>query len=688
MVYRIRRADERERLEGYRVLASADDLAWLERFLREAKGPIVVDTETWKCDVGEEHPMGKARATCVTLAHADHPNLYLDNWGEHEGNLRVLKEWLLREDVERVLHNGIYDRHVFANHGLEMRGGWDDTLVMDYLIDTSAVGQHRLETCLKRWFGEEHEDYATAFSYHPLNKDGSLSKRTLLRPHHEWWERGERARVVRYACKDTREGLRLYHHHRARLEATPWRRDGRTMWDYYRTFERPFADVLWRMERRGIAVDTAVLERLRTEFTALVNRHGQDFFAGLVAAGVPTRLLESGFGTIKRKTGLGEPFNPDSPPQLARVLYEVLGLACPKTTDTGRPSVDSEVLEGLAAELPCLGSLLDQREVQKLLGTYVEPLLRWSGEYGGRVHCHFNPVGTVTGRISASKPNLTNVPTRTDLGAKLRTAFVAAPGKKLVVLDLASIEPRVLAHRSQDARMLEFMREDGDMHSLTLYYVLDDTGHGDIRAEVDARFGGPTREALAWLKATHPKLRAKAKTLGLGIQYGSGAAKAGSIFGVDREAGAAAIRRYEEAWPGVARYKADQVQFARAHGYIKSLLGRRLHQPNARSPVRALRAAAERQIGNHGIQGGAADVIKLAMLLVETDDELRDCGAEMLLQVHDELVFEAPAETAAYVEARAKELMQDPYTAFGLTGLTVPTVAEGGVGDNWADAKK
>lgn len=923
-------------------------IPWLLEVLARTKDVVSGDTETWKCEVGEEHPAGRARATCVTLATEDFPNIYVDNWREEEGNILRLKPWFEDAGKPKVFHNAKFDMHVLLNHGIELRGLAGDTLVMDYMIDTSREGRHDLETCLLDWFGEEHKNYSETFAWHPPKKNGEPQKKAVTRPHYEWWDMGEHFMVMNYACKDTREGRRLYFHHKRRLEQTPWT-GGFNYWEFYQKYWLPMTTVLFRMERRGCQVDleyTAELDEYLEEVSVEAFRR---FYGALRGTGLPTSYIEQ--------------LNPGSGPQMAELLFDKLGFVPSKLTPSKKGyAVDAEVLQELAT-LPKGGflvPLLESREVAKLRGTYTQRFLKDAPFDNGRIHTNLGQTATVTGRLScvaagtlvrtqrgtvpvesvgvgdqvwthrgrfrpvtrtvhkgfgvmydvllstgavltctgdhvllrpngswsslrevasecvdavgqgfgeqgggssavprpdssddgtgsggigddipqrllrrealpsrsgaagvgsgevlsiedggrepdaredrnaasqlggpvrgwvrvshlypqreeavcspgrdgagvgaggvtgasiypshrrgqaeqrvgqlgagdysgpqhppflvgegieevtvqaiyyrgscevydlsvaedesylssgvfshnSSGPNLQNIPIRSELGKLLRNCFGARPGYRFLGGDLSQIELIIAAHLSQDRVMLQYIREGLDLHSYTAYSVVP-----WLRAEVDAKFGGVTKEALKWVKKDHGNLRDRAKTLNYAVQYGAGQKRAASIFGTSEEEGAQAISRYMNGYTGMAAFIDAQHKRARRDGHVRTVLKRYCHLPHANSASFGMRKRAERQSVNYSIQGGAGDIISLGMLLIEDNPRLKELGYEMTLQIHDEITGEAPADAAQECQGIIQELMSNPYEAFGLKPLSVPTPAAVGIGTTWGNAK-
>lgn len=413
--------------------------------------------------------------------------------------------------------------------------------------------------------------------------------------------------------------------------------DARGLRELYETIDLPLAPVLARMEATGVRIDTEVLKQLSKRLAEEVAR------------------LEEKIYEVA-----GQRFNVNSPQQLAKVLYEDLQLK-PKRTGRRRLKADStaaEVLESMVNEHPIVPLVLEYRQLTKLKGTYIDPLPELIDPRTGRIHTTFNPAGASTGRLSSSNPNLQNIPIRTELGREIRAAFVPEPGWKLVVADYSQIELRLLAHLSEDPLLVEAFREGQDIHARTA-------------AEV---FGVPLGQVT-------PEMRRRAKAVNFGIIYGQGPAGLAAQLGISKEEAEDYIARYFARYEGVKRYIERAIAEARETGMTRTLFGRLRPIPDINSRNPSARSFAERTAVNTPLQGTAADLIKLAMIRI--DDWLRaeSLRTRMLLQVHDELLFEAPPEEVPRVLERVKELMEGVYR------LRVPLVAEIGVGDNWRDAK-
>jgi DNA polymerase-1 len=400
----------------------------------------------------------------------------------------------------------------------------------------------------------------------------------------------------------------------------------------YWEIEMPLVEVLAEMELVGVAVDVPYLQELGRELRARLRDLAEEIYA---LAGME--------------------FNPSSPKQLAFVLFEKLGLPRLKRTKTGY-STDAEVLEALAPHHEVVAKILEYRELSKLLSTYVEVLPRLVNPRTGRVHTTFNQTGTATGRLSSQDPNLQNIPIRTEEGRKIRRAFVAEPGKALLSADYNQIELRILAHVSGDAALQEVFRAGRDIH-----------------AEVGSEVFGLPPDRLT------PEHRRVAKVINYGIVYGISPYGLAQRIGCSPAEAERYIQRYFETFPGVRVYLERTVAEARRKGYVTTLLGRRRYLPDLNSRNRSVREAAERAALNTPIQGSQADLIKLAMIRIHREVLPRFPESHMILQVHDELVFEAPQEEVEELGRAVREAMR------GAMALDVPVEVEVRAGPNWRD---
>ena len=353
----------------------------------------------------------------------------------------------------------------------------------------------------------------------------------------------------------------------------------------------------------------------------------------------------------------GQPFNVNSPKQLGEILFTKLGLPVKKKTPSGTPSTDEEVLSELALDYPLPKALLEARQLAKLKGTYTDKLPRMINAETGRVHTSFAQAVAVTGRLASSDPNLQNIPVRSAEGRRIRAAFVAPAGKRIVSADYSQVELRIMAHLSEDERLLEAFAQGEDVHRATA-------------AEI---FGLTPLEVGA-------DQRRVAKVINFGLIYGMSAFGLARQLDLERGAAQAYIDRYFARYPGVARYMEDTREAARAKGYVETVFGRRLWLPEIRASQAGRRQGAERAAINAPMQGTAADIIKLAMVAVEHWIEREGLQSRLLLQVHDELILEVPDAELARVRVELPPLMTQ------VAQLRAPLLVEVGVGANWDEA--
>ena len=398
----------------------------------------------------------------------------------------------------------------------------------------------------------------------------------------------------------------------------------------YREIELPLAYVLRAMERAGMLVDADVLSEL-----------GQDFRAHIAAL------------TDEIADMAGARINLNSPKQLGELLFTKLGIPSP----TKKISTKAEVLEGLADDYPICAKILEYRKYQKLQSTYIDALIPMR-DNEGRVHTRFDPVGTATGRISSSEPNLQNIPVRTELGKAIRGAFIAAPGCVLVDADYSQIELRVLAHMSGDPTMIHAFNEGQDIHARTASEV----------------YGVP-------LEQVTPQMRSACKAVNFGIVYGISEFTLAKNIGTSRWEAKAFIERYFARYPGVKTYMDESVKRGYAQGYVTTLMGRRRYLPELQSGNYSLRSFGERCAMNSPIQGTAADIIKLAMIAVDRALKEEGFEARLILQVHDELIVEAPEGEAEAVRDLLRRCME------GIVTLDVPLRTDISIGGDWRACK-
>ncbi|MDW8468184.1 MAG: DNA polymerase I [Burkholderiales bacterium] len=571
------------------------------------------DTETTSLDPMAARLVGLSFAAGDTawylpLAHA-YPGAPAQIGAERA--LARLKPWLEDPRRAKVGQNLKFDCHVLANHGVELRGIAHDTLLQSYVYEVHE--RHDMDSLAARHLG-----------WKTLTYDEVTGKGAARIP----FSAVEIGRATAYAAEDADFALALHAVLYPRIAADPKLRR------VYEEIELPVMPVLFRMERNGVLIDAA---KLAAQSEALAK--------ALLA-------LEQ-----KAHAAAGQPFNLNSPKQIQEILFERQGLPVKKRTATGQPSTDEDVLAELALDYPLPKLLLEYRALAKLKSTYTDKLPKMVNPATGRVHTTYSQTTAVTGRIASNDPNLQNIPVRTPEGRRIREAFVAPPGWKLVSADYSQIELRIMAHLSGDAGLRHAFAHGHDVHRATA-------------AEV---FGVP-------LEKVTEEERRTAKVINFGLIYGMSAFGLAQNLGIERATAQAYMDSYFARYPGVKRFMDETRERARAQGYVETVFGRRLWLPEIGSGSPARRAAAERAAINAPMQGTAADLIKLAMIAVQRWLDENRMRTKLIMQVHDELVLEAPQEEVAAVKEAVRERMQS------VAELEVPLVVDVGVGDNWDEA--
>ena len=586
--------------------------AWLAKI--EAAKLTALDTETTSLDsfaariVGISLSVKPGEACYIPLAHTA-PGV-ADQLPRDEV-LAKLKPWLSTVNRKKVLQNAKYDQHVFANHGITLAGIEHDTMLQSYVIE-SDKGHDLGQLCTR------HLGLAT-IAYEDLCGKGAKQIT---------FDQVDIERAATYAAEDSDVTLRVHN------VLHPQFADEPGLSRIYHDIEMPARQVIWQIERNGILIDANVLARQSHEM-------GQKIMA-----------LEAQAYELA-----GQPFNLASPKQLADILFEKLGLPVKKKTPSGGPSTDEEVLSELALDYPLPKLLLEHRSLSKLKGTYTDKLPRMVNPQTGRVHTHFSQASVVTGRLASTDPNLQNIPVRSEEGRKIRTAFIAPPGSSIVSADYSQIELRIMAHLSEDERLLDAFAHGEDVHRATA---------GEIFGVTPLEVG--------------PDQRRVAKSINFGLIYGMSAFGLARQLGLERSAAQTYIDRYFARYPGVARYMEEARETARQKGYVETAFGRRLWFPDIRSSNGNRRQGAERAAINAPMQGTAADLIKLAMIAVQDWLEKSGLKSRLVLQVHDELLLEVPDDELMIIRTHLPRLMSS------VADLKVPLLVEIGIGPNWEAA--
>jgi len=594
-------------------------------------GVVAVDTETTSLDsmsaelVGVSLSLAPGQACYIPLGHKRPAAQGALDFGDGGSNgnddapqqiprdtaLKLLGDMLADDSVLKIGQNIKYDMQVFENAGVSLKAV-DDTMVLSHVLDGAQHG-HGMDELARLHFGYETIKYKevvgtgkaqVTFDMVPLEK------------------------ALDYAAEDADITLRLHALLKPRLAAEH-------MVTVYETLERPLIPILERMERWGIKVDAAELKRLSDDFTA---RMGD---------------LEAEIHKLA-----GHEFNVGSPKQLGEVLFDEMSLPGGKKGKTGAYGTGADVLEALAAEgheLPV--RVLDWRQLAKLKSTYTDALYQDINAKTGRVHTSYAMAATSTGRLASSDPNLQNIPIRTEEGRKIRRAFVAEDGWKLLAADYSQIELRLLAHVADIDTLKQAFRDGADIHAMTASQV----------------FGVP-------MEGMDPMVRRQAKAINFGIIYGMSAFGLARQLGVPNAEASAYIKAYFERYPGIRDYMERAKEEARKQGYVTTLFGRKCFVTGINEKNPNMRNFAERAAINAPIQGGAADIIKRAMVRLPDALEAAKLQARMLLQVHDELVFEVPESEIEATTKLVKQVMESA------ADLSVPLVVDVGTGDTWDEA--
>ncbi|MFO7593217.1 MAG: DNA polymerase I, partial [Pseudomonadota bacterium] len=525
--------------------------------------------------------------------------------------LEKLKPLLEDENQLKLGQNLKYDKSVLANHGIELRGIAHDTMLESYVLDSTAT-RHDMDSLALKYLSTKTTKYEEVA--------GKGAKQI-------GFNEVAIEDAAPYAAEDADITLRLHNVLWPKLQAIE------PLAKLYKELEVPLLSVLSKMERNGVLVDQAMLEKQSWELSEKMDA-------------IEKQAYEEA----------GEPFNLGSPKQIQAILFDKLELPVLKKTPKGQPSTAEEVLAELALDYPLPRLILDYRSLSKLKSTYTDKLPKMINPHTGRLHTSYHQAVAATGRLSSSEPNLQNIPVRSEEGRRIRQAFIAEPGYRIVAADYSQIELRIMAHLSGDEGLLKAFAAGEDIHRATA-------------AEV---FGVPLEEVSG-------EQRRSAKAINFGLIYGMSAFGLARQLGIKREAAQNYVDLYFARYPGVKAYMDDTRELAREQGYVETVFGRRLYIPDINSSNGQRRQYAERTAINAPMQGTAADIIKRAMLAVDawltSEPEVH-----MVMQVHDELVFEVPESRLDEVSGKIIELMS------AAAELRVPLLVEAGSGNNWDEA--
>ncbi|MDH5888596.1 DNA polymerase I [Vibrio splendidus] len=596
------------------ILDEASFNVWLEKL--KAAELFAFDTETDSLDymvanlVGLSFATEEGVAAYVPVAHdyLDAPQQLDRDWV-----LEQLKPILEDDAQAKVGQNLKYDMSVLARYGIEMKGIKHDTMLASYVFN-SVGGKHDMDSLALRFL--QH----SCISFEQIAGKG---KKQLT------FNQIELGEASPYAAEDADVTLRLHNRLMENIE------QDEKLKTIYEEIEVPLIPVMSRIERTGVFIDDMLLGAQSQEIAVRLDELEQKAY----------EIAE-------------QEFNMNSPKQLQAILFEKMGLPVIKKTPSGAPSTNEEVLQELALDYPLPKLIIEYRGLAKLKSTYTDKLPKMINAETGRVHTSYHQAVTATGRLSSTDPNLQNIPIRNEEGRRIRQAFVAQHGWKILAVDYSQIELRIMAHLSGDKALLEAFQQGKDIHAATAAEI--------IGVAIDQ---------------VTTEQRRRAKAVNFGLIYGMSAFGLAKQLGIPRGEAQHYMDTYFERYPGVMQYMEDTRSAASEQGFVETIYGRRLHLPEIQSRNGMRRKAAERAAINAPMQGTAADIIKKAMLLVDEWIQAEGDGrVKLLMQVHDELVFEVQESALAEIESKVQQLMESA------ADLEVPLVAEAGHGDNWDQA--
>ncbi|WP_239090207.1 DNA polymerase I [Marinomonas ostreistagni] len=586
--------------------------AWLKK-IQDAE-LVAFDTETTSLNymaaelVGVSVSVEIGKAAYIPVAHdyEGAPEQLDRDWV-----LEQLKPWLEDDNQKKVGQHLKYDANVLNNYGITLRGIAYDTMLESYVLNSTAT-RHDMDSLATKFLGH------TTVSFEEIAGKGAKQKT---------FNQIELEQAAHYAAEDADITLRLHHAIMPKLE-----KEGDLV-KVLKDIELPLVPVLAKMEQTGALVDPDLLHAQSSEIAG--------------------KLQEI---EIKAHEEAGQAFNLSSPKQLQEILFEKQGLPVIKKTPKGQPSTAEPILQELAEQYELPRLIMEHRSLSKLKSTYTDKLPEML-QKTGRIHTSYHQAVTATGRLSSTDPNLQNIPIRTTEGRRIRQAFVAPEGYKLVAADYSQIELRIMAHLSQDKGLLDAFANDLDVHKATAAEVFDTTAD-EVTSEQ----------------------RRRAKAINFGLIYGMSAFGLAKQLGIGRPEAQQYVQRYFERYPGVRTYMDNTRESAKEKGYVETIFGRRLYLPEIKAKNAMMRQAAERTAINAPMQGSAADIIKRAMINMHNWLQGTDLDVRMIMQVHDELIFEVAEKDLDAAQEKIVEIMQTS------SEIDVPLLVEAGVGNNWDEA--
>jgi len=599
--------------KNYILINTEDSLKNLVNLIKQKK-ICSLDTETNSLNamtariVGISISIDPGSAFYIPINHQDHSydQLNMASINEH------LKPLLEDSSILKIGQNIKYDAHIFLNYDIEIRGIEDDTMLMSYVLESNE--SHGMDKLSLKYLNHECINYESLVG---KGVNQITFDQVLIDD------------AVQYAAEDADVTLQLYNHLKFLL------RQEEKLLFIYKNIEIPAMQALIKIERNGVLIDHKIL---------------QD----------QSRVIGEKLVELEKKAFelAGQPFNLSSPKQLQEILFEKLGIKPLKKTPTGTPSTGEDVLTELSDNYPLPKLILEHRGLAKLKSTYTDKLPKMINPKTGRVHTSYNQAVAITGRLASSDPNLQNIPIRTEEGRKVREAFIATDGSKILSADYSQIELRIMAHLSKDQTLIEAFKNNEDIHKITAAEIFNCN-----------------------LLEVSSEQRRYAKVINFGLIYGMSTYGLAKNLNIERAAAQSYIERYFQKYPMVRDYMEEAKKTAKTTGYVETYFGRRLWVPEINGSNGIRRAAAERAAINGPMQGTAADLIKMAMNLVdEWIKQSKNITGKMIMQVHDELVFEVPDNEIKIFEENIKNLMEN------VAKLDVPLKVDIGIGNNWEQA--
>ena len=590
---------------------------WLEKILNEKI--MAFDLETTSLEsmqakiVGMSFSCKPGEAAYIPIAHVEKTEeqlKILDNQLELQSVLKQIEPLLNNPEIKLIGQHFKYDMNVLSNYGIEINNLSDDSLMESYVLDTN--GRHDMDTLATQYLQKQ------TIKYEDICGKGAKQISFAEVPVDV---------ATQYAAEDADITLQLH------LELSKKLQEHQQQLKVYREIEMPLIQVLAKMEQTGVLVDSKTLEKQSEELSIKI-----------------AQLEQQAYELVGRE------FNLNSPKQLQEILFEEQNIPVIKKTPTGQPSTSEDVLQELAEEHELPRIIIENRSLSKLKSTYTDKLPQEINPKTGRIHTSYHQAVTTTGRLSSSNPNLQNIPIRTEEGRKIRQAFVAPKGFKIMAADYSQIELRIMAHLSKDEKLLDSFSRDQDVHSRTASQVFD-----------------------VAIEEVNKEQRRAAKAINFGLMYGMSAFGLAKQLGVERGEAQDYMSRYFDQYPKVAEFMKKIREQAKENAYVDTLFGRRLYFPEIKNRNGRIRAGAERAAINAPMQGTAADIIKQAMLKVYAEIK-NNVDIRMIMQVHDELVFEVRKKKQDELAMLVKKLMESAVQ------LSIPLKVDIGVGDNWDEA--